>query len=393
MMTRHRPLVWSFAIALLGTSACGGEDTSGHGRTARPGTPGGGGPGQPGGGGTPAENTQIAGICAGVTNAATPGEQRRVNTSKRVRGQRSTSDVQGASDAEIAGMLEAVHNVEMGESGYAETNAKSAAVRDYAHMMIIAHRRAQSEDQGLFGRLSIKPDEEARRRFAADAYLTGFSAGAGGRGADLDREYMRRVILEHQRTVEMIDGVLPHVQNVDLRCTLDKARQDVLAHMEMACWVWDSLDKEGTTGKPGERIGRGRRDRTPRQPGPNIDRREGSRQGRDHTGRQRTEQPGDIGGQRTEQPGQVGGQRTAQPGEVGGQRTVQPGEPAGQRGMLPGDGGRQGREQPGKQATPEEDCDEPTGAAKSSEMLDEPTPDEDEAPLEAAPPIDAPESP
>jgi predicted outer membrane protein len=287
MSTRQqRRVVWPFALALLGVAACGGTKTkpSGTGTpgtttpgTATPGTPGGtttpgtttpgGETHKPGGtharvpgrgrpvGGTRAPGAgldpQIEGICGGVRSARARGQKVSLECAP---GQEVAQGI--TTDSGIAGALAAADKVEVEESAFAEKHARSPVVRNFAHLMAIAHNHALAENQIIFTRIAVRPDAAAQGQGIERSLLHGFSTAKRGRGDPLDRDYMRRQILEHQRLLQLVDALLPAVQNAELRCALDRARDDALTHLEMACWVWSRMPGMGKVGN--ERVGKER---------------------------------------------------------------------------------------------------------------------------------------
>jgi predicted outer membrane protein len=175
----------------------------------------------------------------------------RVEESAQEASECDGSERDANADEQIAGMLRAIHGAEVQESANVDGSAQSESVRAFAQLMIISHRRALAENQALFERLSIQPDEHALTRGLEAGHLRGLSA-IDTRGAELDREYMRRQILEHRRSIELVDLMLPRAQNPEMRCALESTRHEAMTHLEMACWIWDSLQSErGTAG--GER--------------------------------------------------------------------------------------------------------------------------------------------
>ncbi|MFT3764715.1 MAG: DUF4142 domain-containing protein [Minicystis sp.] len=190
-------------------------------------------------------DTEIEGVCAGVRNMGNQGAQASPDAIQCESGQGAA--VPG-SDSEIAGILNQLNHIEVNESAHAEKHAQSASVRDFARLMLIQHSRSLMENRMLFERLSIQPAEV---QSIEGGQLLGFSQ-LTTLGGDLDREYMRRQILEHQNSLNLAESMLDRVENADVRCALDKTRQVSAVHLEMACWIWDSLQ----AGQQGARSGR-----------------------------------------------------------------------------------------------------------------------------------------
>src|SRR5262249_22240590 len=143
----HLGLAWIAAAALVGAAACagGGAGPSKGGG----GTPGGGtGPGGPNGGPAPAcirparFGTPDEAAPAGVTDLVCADARSGNLAANRLMGDAGAScagQFKTSSDADIAGILAVYDEGQMRQSNFAEANAMTRAVQDFAHEMSAAH--------------------------------------------------------------------------------------------------------------------------------------------------------------------------------------------------------------------------------------------------------------
>jgi putative membrane protein len=137
------------------------------------------------------------------------------------------------SDADIMG---AMHQSNMGEisaGNLAQGRASDQAVRDFAAMMVRDHTTLDQQGMQLGQRLGISPVENSR---LAEILQTEMAALTGaGTGSSFDRMYMASQVIDHQRTLALVDAAIGMAQRPELRTMLrDQVRPPVAMHLQQA---------------------------------------------------------------------------------------------------------------------------------------------------------------
>src|SRR5260370_12300496 len=145
----------------------------------------------------------------------------------------STTRLEG--DPEVAMVIRVANLGEVREGELARTRAASAAVKDFANMMINEHGAAEdkAETALLKADLPFKDSALSRQLDAQSGSATQSLSALSG--ADFDRAYMDRQILAHQKVLETIDSTLmPLAHKKALKEALTEMRTTVQQHREKA---------------------------------------------------------------------------------------------------------------------------------------------------------------
>src|SRR4051794_36469034 len=143
---------------------------------------------------------------------------------------------------DIAGILATANQGEIDAGQLASTKATSAAVRDFANMMVRDHTSALSDARAVFGRSNLVPnssnqtamalqDLSNRTRRSLDQYA----------GSAFDRTYMQTQVDMHQWLLNQIDSTLLPASRGDLRTLLTNQRASVAAHLDRARTILNSM--------------------------------------------------------------------------------------------------------------------------------------------------------
>jgi putative membrane protein len=147
----------------------------------------------------------------------------------------SDSKVPALSDAQIAGILEAVNLAEVQQGTIAQRMARRPEVRDFATMMVTDHSKSLEDGRSLatkagFGTASSETTSELR---AGNEETVAELKEATI--ADFDRKYIDVQIQAHEHVLELFDDeLLPNAVNAELRASLFATRPVVATHLERA---------------------------------------------------------------------------------------------------------------------------------------------------------------
>jgi predicted outer membrane protein len=116
----------------------------------------------------------------------------------------------------------------------AENTATSREVKHFAHEMVSFHENMQSVDSALYARIHLVPtsnpvsegvDADVQRRMATllDA-----------RGRSFDLAYVDAQLAQQTDALELVDRIIAHVENAELKQELEGVRTKLEAHVRMA---------------------------------------------------------------------------------------------------------------------------------------------------------------
>jgi putative membrane protein len=125
----------------------------------------------------------------------------------------------------------------------AQSQAQNAAVRNFAQMMVQDHSKTNERLSGLAKKAGIPmPPRLAPDHEAMLAELKGLS------GQQFDIAYMQHQLIEHQKTVQMLEWAWSMGQNAELQKLAAEALPAVLQHLEMAQSIMGQLTGAGPQG-------------------------------------------------------------------------------------------------------------------------------------------------
>lgn len=135
-------------------------------------------------------------------------------------------------DAGIFAMLTAANQGEIDAGKLAESKATSAAVKSFAHDMVIAHTAMLNSGTVLAKRLNITPDAAAADSITTMNQATGAALNADTKGATFDSAYVNAQVAGHEYVLDMIKRAEGAAQNADLKSALTAAEPKVQAHLD-----------------------------------------------------------------------------------------------------------------------------------------------------------------
>jgi putative membrane protein len=138
-------------------------------------------------------------------------------------------------DPQIVQIVIAANAADSAGGVMAQERARSAAVKEFAAMMVKDHAALNRQLTDAAKKLTLTPEETATSRQilrSADSALTAIAALTG---AEFDRAYADREVQSHQTVLDQLDQTLiPGAQNVEVKTLLQTARPLVAAHLERA---------------------------------------------------------------------------------------------------------------------------------------------------------------
>ena len=157
--------------------------------------------------------------------------------------QGSPAAVSSFHDAEIAAVLRPVNQGEIDQAQLAIAKSKSADVRRFAQHMATDHRDMMNKDKALFSRIHLAPsDNVVTHQIKADGRQE-LSTLQGDTGRDFDRAYMDAQVKGHHHALELIDQMLPSVQNGDFKTAIQGARGKVEHHFQEAERIQQTVEQ------------------------------------------------------------------------------------------------------------------------------------------------------
>jgi putative membrane protein len=146
------------------------------------------------------------------------------------------------SDAQIAGITDAVHSSEIEQAQLAQSKSKDAHVLSFAQMMINHHGQAKQREQAMGMSSAASPmlqtlSSQARQTTATLRDKT---------GKDFDRAYLQSQIDQHQKVLDTIDRqLMPNAKNPQLRSHLQSMRPTIEQHLQAAKDAQQALNTSG----------------------------------------------------------------------------------------------------------------------------------------------------
>ncbi|HEY4014087.1 MAG TPA: DUF4142 domain-containing protein [Polyangiaceae bacterium] len=158
------------------------------------------------------------------------------------RTQESTADVSSFHDADVAAVLHSVNQGELDEAKLALAKSKNAEVRRFAQHMMVDHHDMMSKDKALLSRIHVAPSDNGVSHQLKTDGRQELSTLDGDTGRDFDRAYMAAQVKGHQHALELIDQMLPRVENADFRAAIQAAREKVEHHLREAERTQETVD-------------------------------------------------------------------------------------------------------------------------------------------------------
>jgi putative membrane protein len=146
------------------------------------------------------------------------------------------SDAKFAVDIADGGMRE----IKLSE--LAAKNASSAAVKNFAKMMIKDHTKAGNELKAVAGKKNITLPEKL-----SDKSQKSYDDLSQKKGADFDKSYMDQMVSDHNDAVSAFEKEASDGNDADLKSWAQKTLPAIKHHLDMAKSTYDNVSKEKPT--------------------------------------------------------------------------------------------------------------------------------------------------
>ncbi len=159
-------------------------------------------------------------------------------------------DVSILNDAQLAAVVQTIHQGEIQEAQLAQSKASSADVKGFAREMLSAHRDMLNQGNALLAKLQIMPvDNAVSNQLKSDAQNEMATLQAM-RGKDFDHDYINAQVRGHNKALELIDRILPNVKSAEWKASLQSARPKIEGHLRHAEQVQQTLQTGATNALP-----------------------------------------------------------------------------------------------------------------------------------------------
>ena len=155
-------------------------------------------------------------------------------------------DAAPLTDGQIVALTDAAHAAEVVKGRLALERAVDARVRMFAQTMIDHHGKARTDQSTLIGTLSLPPSESPRLVELRNDTLDNMRTLQAAPDEIFDKTYVDIEIADQRRFLDSLDrGLIPAVDNLDLRSTLDNLRPMILGHLNVARDLGQVLQQYG----------------------------------------------------------------------------------------------------------------------------------------------------
>jgi putative membrane protein len=155
-------------------------------------------------------------------------------------------------DADIAAVLGTVNQGEVDEAQLAIGKSKSADVRKFAQHMAADHRDMIRKDKALLSRIHVTPSDNVVSNQLKSDGRGELAALQGDTGRDFDRAYMDAQVKGHHHALELIDQMLPNMQNGDFKTAIQGARAKVEHHLQEAERIQQTVEQGSANKQTGK---------------------------------------------------------------------------------------------------------------------------------------------
>ena len=150
----------------------------------------------------------------------------------------ATAAPAGPTDPQIAAIAVAANDVDIAAAKIAKKQTKNAKVRQFANLMIKDHTALDGEAQ----KLGISPEDNDTSRSLQQGAQEALDKLQSLKGKEFDVAYVDNEVSSHQKVLQSIDDTLiPNAKDAGLKALLQKAREKVAHHLEMAQKLQSSL--------------------------------------------------------------------------------------------------------------------------------------------------------
>ncbi len=139
------------------------------------------------------------------------------------------------SDDQVAEILLTIDEAEVSAGKLAVKRAQSAAVKEFAQMMITEHEAHIKETKKVAKENNIDTDKSDTSKALKDEAKNLIKALEKNEDRDFDRAYLTQQINMHEKALKLIDEqLLPVIEDADLKAFVTRTRAVVAAHLARA---------------------------------------------------------------------------------------------------------------------------------------------------------------
>ena len=142
----------------------------------------------------------------------------------------------GWTEASILGFATAANSGEIQLGLLAEKKATNPKVKAYARELVSEHRALLAGDKSMAKKLSVTPDaaSDDARDLANHTRDEVKDLTEKPAGADWDKDFINKMIDDHQKVLDKLQDAAKNTTNPDLRAALEKATGEVQQHLTKA---------------------------------------------------------------------------------------------------------------------------------------------------------------
>jgi putative membrane protein len=168
-------------------------------------------------------------LCTAAAAACSSSGANRSNIRTTAMTQSNEASAEIRSDANVFGALHAANTAEIAAGTLAQQRGTDSAVRAFAAQMVNDHTAMERDRTALESRLMVTRTTPS----GALMSVQGEEAEALNKqtsGPEFDRLYVQQQVLDHQRTLDLIDASIAIAQHEDLKKALQSQVRPAVAH-------------------------------------------------------------------------------------------------------------------------------------------------------------------
>lgn len=151
-------------------------------------------------------------------------------------GDQCFGSVRPQSDAEIAGILDALHEREIEQNRMAAAFVEGRGLTEYANGIAMSALLARSKEEATLAGAGVVPQTNDLSQALVNVGEPVIAVGAApGQAADLDEAYIDLQVVEQLSTLQMVDALEEQARSEALACALSEARLLAAEHLAFAC--------------------------------------------------------------------------------------------------------------------------------------------------------------
>ncbi len=140
-------------------------------------------------------------------------------------------DVSGLDDAQLAGVVQAIHQADVEHLQLALTRASSPDVTNFARDAIQVQRTAASQDDADLAQLAITPSISPLSQQVLSDWQRDRSELQASAPAEFDREFTDHHVTRDTRAVALLDAAIDRVRSPSLKGQLQADRTTMAGHL------------------------------------------------------------------------------------------------------------------------------------------------------------------